>query len=208
MGCYYLTATRGEEGENGRGRRRHDLPQPGGGVPGLRRRASSACTPAIQVRLPIEKKVIGEVRDRQGQDRASRRSPRKPNGLVQTTVGRVHLQRHPPPEDGVLRPAAVEQAPEPHHRRLLPAARPRARRIDLLDRMKDIGFRESTRAGLSLRHRRPADARRTRSTILKETEKEVEKVRSSTSAASSPSGERYNKVIDCGRTPARRSPSR
>ncbi len=69
--------------------------------------------------------------------------------------------------------------------------------IDLLDRMKELGFRESTRAGLSFATddlRTPAEqgARSSR-----DAEKEVEQDRRScTSAASSPSGERYNKVID------------
>ena len=34
------------------------------------------------------------------------------------------LQRHPQAEDGLLRPAAVQQVLEPHHRRLLPVSRP------------------------------------------------------------------------------------
>src|SRR5213082_188916 len=78
MGCYYLTANRGEEGE---------AVEPGDGM--------SFASPAevflayaqrkigvharIKVRLPIEKRVISEVKDEKGTPRAEE-LPRKPNG--------------------------------------------------------------------------------------------------------------------------------
>ena len=68
--------------------------------------------------------------------------------------------------------------------------------IDLLDRMKELGFRESTRVGSVVRYRRPARRRTTRKRSSSETERKSRRSRSSTSAASSPSSERYNKVID------------
>jgi DNA-directed RNA polymerase subunit beta' len=67
--------------------------------------------------------------------------------------------------------------------------------IDLLDRMKDIGFRESTRSGLSF----STDDLRTpenKEQIIRETEKEVEKVQKQFLRGIITEGERYNKVID------------
>src|SRR5258708_78105 len=87
MGCYYLTANRGDEGE---------AIEAGDGMvfhsPGELFQAHAegklGMHAKIRVRLPIEKKVISEVKDEKGNARAED-LPRKPNGLVRTTVGRV-----------------------------------------------------------------------------------------------------------------------
>src|SRR5438046_1324964 len=87
MGCYWLTAARGEEGEKveaGDGMIFHN--------PSELFRAYSegklGIHAKIQVRLPLNKKIISEVKDERGGVRAEE-LPRKPNGLVRSTVGRV-----------------------------------------------------------------------------------------------------------------------
>src|SRR5438034_6267112 len=67
--------------------------------------------------------------------------------------------------------------------------------IELLDRMKDLGFRESTRSGLSF----ATDDLRTpvnKEQVIKEAEKEVEKVQKLYQRGIITEGERYNRVID------------
>src|SRR6202011_5083684 len=67
--------------------------------------------------------------------------------------------------------------------------------IDLLDRMKELGFRESPRSGLSFATddlKTPANKEQ----VIKETEKEVEKIQKQYQRGIITEGERYNKVID------------
>src|SRR5207302_8692516 len=67
--------------------------------------------------------------------------------------------------------------------------------IALLDRMKELGFRESTRSGLSF----AADDLRTphnKEKVLAGTDKEVEKYRRAYERGDITDVERYNKVID------------
>src|SRR5436305_10653234 len=67
--------------------------------------------------------------------------------------------------------------------------------IELLDRMKDTGFRESTRSGLSFSTddlKTPAS----KETIIRDTEREVEKVQKQYQRGIITEGERYNKIID------------
>src|SRR5262249_31611769 len=87
MGCFYLTAARGEPGES---------VEPGDGM--------TFASPAelflayakkkvgvharINLRLPIDKRVISEV-TRPDRGKGLEEVPRKSNGLVDTTVGRV-----------------------------------------------------------------------------------------------------------------------
>src|SRR5262249_26339073 len=86
MGCYYLTATRGDLGESG---------EPGEGKTFASGEEAFAAFSQkklgvharIHVRLPTKKKVIAEVKTEKGpRDDVIER---KPNGLVLTTVGRV-----------------------------------------------------------------------------------------------------------------------
>src|SRR4029077_6381962 len=67
--------------------------------------------------------------------------------------------------------------------------------IELLDRMKDTGFRESTRSGLSF----ATDDLKTPTTkesVLKDKDREVEKYRKQYERGLLTDKERYNKVID------------
>ncbi|HEV2946164.1 MAG TPA: DNA-directed RNA polymerase subunit beta' [Gemmataceae bacterium] len=192
MGCYYLTATRGEQGES---------VEPGDGM--------VFSTPAevflafaekkvgvharIKVRLPRGKRVISEIRSDKDKVRVEEVS-RHPNMLVQTTVGRVIF-------NDILKPdmAFYDLSLSGKHlsRIIADCYQQLGRRqtIDLLDRMKDIGFRESTRSGLSF----ATDDLKTplnKESVIRETEKEVEKIQKQYQRGIITEGERYNKVID------------
>ncbi len=192
MGCYYLTATRGELGESG---------EPGEGM----KFANTAevftafaqkrlgVHARIEVRLPIEKKVFSEIRidkDKTVVDEV----PRKPNGLVATTVGRVLfndiLNSKMAFYDVALSSKQLARIIADCYQLL-----GRRETIDLLDRMKELGFRESTRSGLSFAAddlRTPANKER----VLKETEKRVDSFRKQYDLGNITQQERYNNVID------------
>src|SRR5262249_12067122 len=172
MGCYYLTATRGEPGE---------ASEPGEGM--------TFASPAevflafaqkkvgvharIQVRLPMAKRVISELRFEKDKTPVED-TPRKPNGLVATTVGRVLFNDILEPDlayyDLALSGKHLSRIIADCYHRL-----GRRQTIELLDRMKELGFRESTRSGLSFATddlRTPANKEH----VIGETEKEVDKV--------------------------------
>jgi DNA-directed RNA polymerase subunit beta' len=192
MGCYYLTAARGDIGENveaGDGMTFHspaevftayDLKRCGVHAP-------------IYVRLPLEKKVIGEVRVDKDKT-VVEEIRRNPNGLVKTTVGRVIF-------NDILKPRMAFydlSLSSKHLSRIIADCYQglgRRETIDLLDRMKETGFRESTRSGLSF----ATDDLKTpaiKETVLKKAEKEVEKVVRQYERGIITDQERYNKVID------------
>ncbi len=192
MGCYYLTATRGEPG---------DAIEAGDGM--------IFSSPAevflayaekkigvharIKVRLPIEKRVITELRFERDKVRVED-IQRNPNGLVNTTVGRVLF-------NDILRPQMayydLSLSSKYLSRIIADCYQLLGRRetIELLDRMKDLGFRESTRSGLSF----ATDDLKTpvnKEQVIKEAEKEVEKVQKLYQRGIITEGERYNRVID------------
>jgi DNA-directed RNA polymerase subunit beta' len=192
MGCYYLTANRGEEGEAveaGDGMKFHSPME----VFRAHAEGKLGLHAKINVRLPIEKRVISELKDEKGTPRAEE-LPRKPNGLVRTTVGRVMF-------NDILHPRmAYYDLPlgsKYLSRIIADCYQTLGRRatIDLLDKMKDIGFRESTRSGLSFA---ASDLRtpENKESVLKEKDKEVEKVRKQFDRGIITELERYNKVID------------
>src|SRR5262249_9231986 len=194
MGCYYLTANRGEEGE---------AIEPGDGMvfhsPAEVFQAHAegrlGMHAKIRVRIPVEKKVISEVKDEKGVPRAEE-LPRDPTrrGLVRTTVGRVIFN------DILHADMAYYDLPlgSKYLSRIIADCYQllgRRETIALLDRMKETGFRESTRSGLSF----AASDLRTpdnKEEVLKEKDKEVEKVRKQFDRGISTEVERYNKVID------------
>jgi DNA-directed RNA polymerase subunit beta' len=192
MGCYYLTAVRGEPGET---------VEPGEGM--------VFSSPAevflayaekkvgvharIKVRLPIDKRVITEVRFDKDKVRVDEMA-RNPNGLVNTTVGRVLFN------DILNLKMAFYDLPlsGKHLSRIIAdcyQSLGRRETITLLDRMKDLGFRESTRSGLSF----ATDDLRTpesKEVIIRKTEKDVEQVLKQYQRGIITEGERYNKIID------------
>ena len=185
MGSYYLTVQRpGEKGEykNENGIESGVYSSPERGLPGVqpeegRRPRDDQAAPA--------RAQDAQGRRREGvQARHGRQDDRRPGGL----------QRHPPAEDAVLQLVAGAEAAPGDHRRLLPAPGPRET-IDLLDDMKDIGFRESTRSGLSFATndlKSPAS----KDAILAEAEKEVAKTAKLYQRGIITEQERYNKVLD------------
>jgi DNA-directed RNA polymerase subunit beta' len=192
MGCYYLTATRGEPGEG---------TEPGEGMVFSSpaevflafAQKKVAVHARIKVRLPIEKRVIAEARFDKDKLRVEE-VQRNPNGLVNTTVGRVLF-------NDILKPQMayydLSLSGKYLSRIIADCYQLLGRRetIELLDRMKDLGFRESTRSGLSF----ATDDLRTpgnKEQVIKETEKEVEKVQKLYQRGIITEGERYNRVID------------
>src|SRR5207237_2605637 len=120
--------------------------------------------------------------------------PRKPNGLVDTTVGRVIF-------NDILSPRMafydLSLSGKYLSRIIADCYQELGRRetIDLLDRMKETGFRESTRSDLSF----ATDDLKTpgiKEVVLKKAEKEVEKVLRQYERGIITDRERYNKVID------------
>ncbi|MBX9580791.1 MAG: DNA-directed RNA polymerase subunit beta', partial [Gemmataceae bacterium] len=147
----------------------------------------------VRVRLPIDRKVIAEVKDEKGVPRAEE-LPRKPNGLVKTTVGRVIF-------NDILSPKmAFYDLPlgSKYLSRIIADCYQvlgRRETIALLDRMKETGFRESTRSGLSFA---ASDLRtpENKEAVLKEKDKEADKYRKQFERGIITEIERYNKVID------------
>jgi DNA-directed RNA polymerase subunit beta' len=192
MGCYYLTATRGEAGE---------ASDPGEGMlfsgPAevflAYAEKKVGVHARIRVRLPRGKRVISEVRFDKDKTRVEE-VKRNPNLLVSTTVGRVLF-------NDILKPEmAFYDLPlsGKHLSRIIADCYQllgRRDTIDLLDRMKELGFRESTRSGLSFATddlKTPAN----KELVIKETEKEVEKIQKQYQRGIITEGERYNKIID------------
>src|SRR5438477_675063 len=192
MGCYYLTAVRGEPG---------DVVEAGEGMvftsPGevflAYAQKKLGVHARVKVRLPHDKKVISEVRydkDKVRVDEVGRTA----NDLVNTTVGRVLFN------DILNSKMAYYDLPlsSKHLSRIIADCYQllgRRETITLLDRMKDLGFRESTRSGLSF----ATDDLRTpesKEVIIRKTEKDVEQVLKQYQRGIITEGERYNKVID------------
>ena len=191
MGCYWLTASRGEEGEQveaGDGMIFHDPSEV------FRRTPRASWLHArIQVRLPEGKRVISEVRNERlvlvAED-----IPRKDNRLVRTTVGRVIFNDTLHPKmafyDLPLSSKYLSKIIADCYQVL-----GRRETIVLLDRMKETGFRESTKSGLSFA---ASDLRtpKNKEAVLKEKDKEVEKYRKQYDRGIITESERYNLTID------------
>jgi DNA-directed RNA polymerase subunit beta' len=192
MGCYYLTAIRGEPG---------DVVEAGEGMVFTNpaevflayAQKKVGVHARVKVRLPIEKRVISEVRYDKDKVRVDDVA-RNPNGLVNTTVGRVLF-------NDILNPRmSYYDLPlsGKHLSRIIADCYQllgRRETITLLDRMKDLGFRESTRSGLSF----ATDDLRTpesKEVIIRKTEKDVEQVLKQYQRGIITEGERYNKIID------------
>ena len=192
MGCYWLTASRGEEGEQveaGDGMRFHSTAEVfqahAEGKMGLHAR--------IQVRMPVGKMVISEVKNERGATVAEE-LPLKANGIVRTTVGRVIFNDILNPKmafyDLALSSKYLSKIIADCYQLL-----GRKETITLLDEMKGIGFRESTKSGLSFA---ASDLRtpENKDAVLKEKDKEVEKLRKQYERGIITEQERYNRTID------------
>ena len=236
MGCYYLTAARGELGESGEAgegkvfanpaevltafaqkklgvHARIYIRQPMGykvikTAGASRFKAGEMVTwedfskeearlkiakkeqPTVEESYP--KKVIGEIRVEKGSK--DDYIDRKPNGLIFSTVGRVVfndiLDKRMAFYDLALTSKRLQRIIADCYLLL-----GRRETIELLDRMKEVGFRESTRSGLSF----ATDDLRTpdnKETVLKEAEKKVEWFRKQYDRGNITELERYNNIID------------
>ena len=137
----------------------------------------------IKLRLPPRKKLRGE-----GEEEFT------PGTIVKTTVGRVIFNDILPakmPYDNLALGQEQLQGIIADCDRLLGCAET----IDLLDDMKDLGFRESTRSGLSF----AADDLKTpasKDAILAEAEEDVARTAKLDRRGIITDDERYNKVLD------------
>jgi len=113
---------------------------------------------------------------------------------VETTVGRVLFNAIVPPEIGyqnreMKKKALGELVFESYRRAGL------ATTVEFLDRLKDFGFRNATRGGVSIGIEDlhiPAE----KETLLREAEARVERFQRAYQTGNITNGERYNKVID------------
>ena len=177
MGSYYLTVHRaGDKGEG----MVFSSPEEVFLAFSLRKMAVHA---KIKVRIAEGKKVKGEGE-----------KTHKSGKLLETTVGRVIfndiLDRRMAFYNVALSQKQLQSIIADCYQLL-----GRAATIDLLDRMKDLGFRESTRSGLSFATddlRTPA----TKDKILAEAEKRVAGFNKSYNRGLIADGERYNNVVD------------
>ena len=215
MGCYWLTAARGQDRGTAAGTDRYE---PSGSLKAVRFALDEPCEEGegmifssiaevhaavaqkrlgvharIRVRLPIEKRVFSEIRTDKGSTKVEE-IPRKSNGLVNTTIGRVLF-------NDILHPKMAFYDVAMTNKQLARVISDcylllgRRETIELLDRMKDLGFRESTRSGLSF----AADDLRTPSnkeTVLRETDKRVAVFQRQYDDGNITDKERYNKVVD------------
>src|SRR5262249_54327375 len=140
MGCYYLTATRGELGESGEAGEGMKFANPQEVFAAYAQKKLGVHA-RIKVRMPIEKDVYTEFK--LGADKVKIvKLERKSNELVPTTVGRVLFN------DILHDKMAFYDLPmtSKNLARIIADCYEllgRRETIDLLDRMKETGFRES-----------------------------------------------------------------
>jgi DNA-directed RNA polymerase subunit beta' len=192
MGCYYLTASRGDPGEKCEAGEGMVFSSPAEVFLAFALKKVGVHS-RIQVRLPIEKKVVSEVKFDKDKVRVEE-VQRASNGLVSTTVGRVLfndiLNSKMAFYDLSLSSKQLARIIADCYQQL-----GRRETIELLDRMKETGFRESTRSGLSF----ATDDLKTplnKEQLIKETEKELEKFQKQYQRGIITDVERYNKVIE------------
>ena len=166
MGSYYLTVSRaGEKGETSKdGNSRWASTRPPTRSSSPTARSKVGVHAQIKLRLPTHKKLRGE-----GEKEFT------PGMVVRDHRRPRHLQRHPPPEDAVLQPAA---GPEAASAASSPTAtRSSAARDDRPARPHEGHWASASRPARACRSPpTTCRRRRTRRTILDEAEKEVDKI--------------------------------
>ena len=190
MGCYYLTMSVPESQG-----RRHGLRLARRSRAGLLRWARSTRTPGSRSGC---RRIAACVEDANATTACGK--------LIDTTVGRVMFNMMLPEGHAVLQHAAAVGRTGQRHLRLLRDPRPPAT-IDLLDDMNQLGFRESTRSGLSFATDDLITPRQQGARSSATAEKaRAARSSSSTSAASSPRANATTRCSTPGPTPANRSP--
>ncbi|MFG0334470.1 MAG: DNA-directed RNA polymerase subunit beta', partial [Maioricimonas sp. JB049] len=137
----------------------------------------------VKVRLPKDKRVKGEGADSY-----------KPGGLIETTVGRV-LFNDSLPESMAYYNLGMRSKDLSNVISDCYLENGRRATIGLLDRMKEIGFRESTRSGLSFATSDLVTAPN-KDKVIADAESQVLKQQKLYDRGIITSQERYNKVID------------
>lgn len=177
MGCYYMTVPRATEFGEGR---TYSNPMEVFLAHALNTVGIHAM---IKVRLPAHKQVVGDGA-----------STYRPGGLLETTVGRVIfndiLHDKMPYYNQTAGQKQLASIIADCYRML-----GRRETIDLLDRMKDIGFSESTRSGLSFATddlKTPANKPK----VIAEAEKRVAQHWRNYQRGIITDSERYNQVLD------------
>jgi DNA-directed RNA polymerase subunit beta' len=182
LGCFFLTHLAEDDGhkENGKNKAFSDMDEV------LLAQAEKKVRVHTRIRLRLPK----------GKMSVNMTGPEKvENGLVETTVGRVVFNSILPEElpfyNYNLNQRGLNRIIRDCYKML-----GRMQTIELLDSVKNLGFRECTRAGLSLA---ASDLKmpRKKKEILSKTEAEVERIQGFYRKGSITEGERYNQVVDC-----------
>ena len=144
MGCYYLTALHGEPSEGAEEKAFARVAE----VHAAFAHNKLGVHARVRVRLPEEKRVVSEVNVHPYRTKIEEIT-RRPAGLVRTTVGRLLF-------NDILHPKMAFYDVPMTSKQLATVVSDccrllgRRETIELLDRIKDLGFREATRSGLSL----------------------------------------------------------
>ncbi|MFQ5732723.1 MAG: DNA-directed RNA polymerase subunit beta', partial [Planctomycetaceae bacterium] len=177
LGCYYLTLSR--PGRIGEGMTLADMQEVHTAF--LQGKVQRHTT--IKVRMPKDKSVKGEGAE-----------DYRPGGLIQTTVGRVIFNDALPPQMAYynLTMKSKDLANVISDCYLLLGRR---QTIELLDRMKNIGFREATASGISFA---TSDLKMppNKDKVITDAEGEVIKAQKLYQRGIITNQERYNKVLD------------
>ena len=179
LGCYYLTTMR--PGLKGEGKVFSDFTE----ALAAHAHGKIDLQTRIATRLPAHKTLVGE--DGPEEVAANRR--------IETTAGRIHFDDVLPVEMPFYN---LEMAQKGTSRVISDCYRlmGRAKTIEVLDAVKELGFKWSTLAGLSFSTadlRVPVEQKRK---ILANTQKQVDRINKNYSAGAITDGERYNQVID------------
>jgi DNA-directed RNA polymerase subunit beta' len=177
MGCYYLTVPR--RGEKGEGKVFASLNE----VHMAYSQGQVGIHAKVKVRIPAEKRV-----------KTSSKAPETPGGIIETTIGRVIFNDELPESmcfyNMTMRSGELSSVISDCYQ-----LDGRLETIDLLDRMKELGFRESTRSGLSFATD-DLKTPETKTKIIGDAEKTVLRINKLYQRGIITEGERYNQVLD------------
>jgi len=182
LGCFYLTTLRRGAGLKGEGKAFRSFQE---AIAAHAHRKVDLHSP-IKVRLPAGTKVA---------EKPGLLEKAPPSLIIETTVGRIYFNDVLPPGMPFYNFEMVQrgcaQVISDCYRLL-----GRAKTIEVLDAIKELGFRWSTLAGLSFSTedlRVPVEKKRK---ILETTQKEVDRINRGYEQGAITDGERYNQVID------------
>ncbi len=116
------------------------------------------------------------------------------DSVIETTVGRVIFNEIWPTKLGFFNKAAGKKQLERHYLALLPGLRP-AGTVETLDRLKELGFAEATKAGISIGIDDMIIPKE-KETELQNAYKSIKDVEQQYRKGIITDGERYNKIID------------